>query len=821
MVRRYREESLHEMMSFDWLVDYATGKFFFYVLDYKVPDISQEFRLCRAYAAGGERRGTKPFGKYWLPNVAGGLSRHQEKLRVLLGDFHWHKFVKKGEAWESLSEGERYRLKEQRNGYILTDVLRHTEYTYDIKGKLLSKQTEKRPPLAISYDGNKIQDIRLSTEDIIHMEYERGKLARLTDALGREIKYRYQGEFLQEVVYPNGGIVRYTYTEEGWLSSCIDAENQCRLRVEYDEEGHVRTLFFADGSSISYAYDYQNRCMRERRSDGTTAEYHWNRQYLVTRICHAYGEETMEYDEAGHLVRYCDPMGGVLRRKYDTAGRLVFEAYPNGYERQLSYNAEGFLIRETDNCEGDIRMRYSPQGWLTQRMTFLGRKEWRIEETEWDRKGRKTAVWMEGHATRYAYEENAPLPAMLETPCGGRFSFRYDKAWRKMVIHSELGERSFGWNPMDCLVLERDAEGRETSYFYDFCGNPVIDSPASSYKEEREEVAPFVQCEYDRKGRLVLSQTQAQREASREGLSLCTFYQYAPNGCIEERMAYEEADGESRFRLRRWKYDAQGNPVEVRTWLEGQTLHSASGRVRTVKMSYDGMSRLVLAEDSHGARQEYRYNSLNCCILEKRLIAQGVERIIRYVYDKAGMLVSRNERMDYARKGLVCRDLPVQEGRAIEAFSHDGTEFSCEKMGEVMSRNAAGWPVSVQGQDGILRKLSYDALGHVTCIEAEDGTQEFFRHTVWGNVTEHRTGEGVEYFSYDCAGNVTGTMDREGRRNSYRYDENNELVQKQEQGPDIRGHAVCYAAERSPRSLYEACWQGTRRYPDLSGYSRH
>ena len=270
-----------------------------------------------------------------------------------------------------------------------------------------------------------------------------------------------------------------------------------------------------------------------------------------------------------------------------------------------------------------------------------------------------------GQETRYWYKENSPVPCAMRTPCGDKFRYEYDEAYRLSVIASEFGERSFGYDSLDHIVSDTDAldntytaefdlmgnlrrecspkekAGDELHYWryaYDGMDNPIhTESPlgviyAKEYDGESrltKEIHPEAEngegiaydydadghkirihypdggikrLFYDVKGRCIYRQDSGQLEASREGMVYATTYRYDLAGNkLEERKAVSEKDGAIQYSLRRWTYDIHNNITEEKTWLTLQSKTSARGLTRTICNTYDKQNRLIRVTDNLGA----------------------------------------------------------------------------------------------------------------------------------------------------------------------------------------------------------------------------
>lgn len=77
---------------------------------------------------------------------------------------------------------------------------------------------------------------------------------------------------------------------------------------------------------------------------------------------------------------------------------------------------------------------------------------------------------------------------------------------------------------------------------------------------------------------------------------------------MESRIPVPEKNGETLYRLTKYKYDKAGNRIQERRFCEGQTKEGEGGIVHTIEYEYDEDDRLIKVSDCTGAVLEYRYD---------------------------------------------------------------------------------------------------------------------------------------------------------------------------------------------------------------------
>ena len=202
--------------------------------------------------------------------------------------------------------------------------------------------------------------------------------------------------------------------------------------------------------------------------------YYWNRRNQIERLVYEDGmEECLKYDAEGRVVYKKDRFGRETRWEYNESGLPVREERKDGLILDYRYDELGRLVRLHDNFDGEEQYRWNSNGWLIEKKTRLTGHAWRKEAWERDMVGRILSYSRNGNQTRYVYAADSPMPHLMETPCGAKFSYRYDKVFRLRVIQSSAGERLISYNVLDLVAREEDALKNCWTYTYDFQGKEL------------------------------------------------------------------------------------------------------------------------------------------------------------------------------------------------------------------------------------------------------------------------------------------------------------------------------------------------------------
>lgn len=403
------------------------------------------------------------------------------------------------------------------------------------------------------------QKITLQTLREIFFIYEGKNLISIRDEIGRITRYEYEDNLLTRVIYPDGTKINYSYDYERHLTLCIECGKKI-FQNEYDEFGRLIKISDANGTR-NFFYDDKNRQTIESGRDNIT--YKWTRRKLIEKIF--YADETSEllrYDTDYRLNYKLSRNGDEYVWRY-TDGLLSREIFPDGKIIFYYYDDNGNLIRKVDSDGHEEIYFYSSKNLLIGKKTKLNIKNWRIEKFERDIEGRILKHDINGQITSYAYDDEAPVPSMIKTPCGYKFYCFYDKIYRLLTLKTEVGEFFFAHTPMNKIIATQEN----------------IFAPIESPEKFSEDADIKI---FDIGDRL-----------------------------IEARQKIGD-----KFKLVRWKYDLNDNCIERREWLDLQTIDSATGRIKVTQYEYDAQNRLIFKFDGENVAKYY-YDCLNNLTVER------------------------------------------------------------------------------------------------------------------------------------------------------------------------------------------------------------
>ena len=696
-------------------VNLVDGKFFFSVTDYTQKDLGQNFFIGRKYNSAEKFK--YPLGRNWAWNISR-INKEKKFLELVDENFTRRRF----QLNENFCSDNTTQIKIFRSEYQRKEK-NGEEFFYGEDGQLKIFKISEGVTRKFFYNGSFLEKIKLASGAEIYVNFKDNKLSEIRDALGRKTSYIYDGELLKEVVYPNRSKISYYYDTNGFLIGCKDRDGVMKFSLVCDEFGKVIEREDYRGK-FTFDYEDQNRrTIMTNSADNDKTYFYWNRRGQVEKVVYSDNtDEIFSYNELGKMTYAKNRQNLEEHWDYDASGNLIFEEKRDKTWKKFFYENEK-LVEEKNSADGEIYYYYNEQNFLREKRTKLNVKDWDVETWERDSFGRILSHTHNGKTFRYSYEDYSPMPNFLETPAGEKISFRYDEAFRLLVVHDSLGEENFSYSALNLLRSKTDTLGDKKFFKYNLQGNSL--DAEERKKVSLEKKISYALDKFDNGGRK-----------------------------IESRKKIYAGGGKFLYALKRWTYDADGNVLIERSWVDCQDEKSATGRVRTIKKFFDLAGRLIRIEDNRGAVIEYEYHNLGFCTQKKYLQDENSVRLMKFKYDAAKNLVEVMVKEDRQRTGKLWSKKIFTSDEERESFFENQTEFEYVAHSE---------------------NYFYDALGNV--IKFSGGKEEInFRRDVWGRVTEVQTAEGRKYFSYDFAGNLREAVDFGGEKMIFDFDLNGNFL---------------------------------------------
>ncbi|APR78517.1 Rhs-family protein [Minicystis rosea] len=561
----------------------------------------------------------------------------------------------------------------------------------------------------------------------VELHYEAGKLARVVDTAGRELRVLSddKGRIRRVEVWSAGERselcqwVDYTYHPEGELATATDALGGV-LRYEYDGWHRLTKRTTQVGVSFRYTYDdATGRCVRTIGDRGIyEADLHFDLEKRVTFTSGNQEPLKFTWTEDGLVVREETLDGQWARvREYDEDHHLLSEANAAGEKIKLRYDARANLVERIDQAGNTTTFEYDDDRLVAH-------------------------VDPRGHATTYAYDGRGALEEVTH-PTGERFTLTYDGRGRVTAMHGNAGlVASFTYDEQHNLVQETDGRGAVTRCTYDVLGRPLTRTDA---------LGRVTRVEYDRLGRRIAlhrpDRTTARCEYDAIGRAVAvtdeeghtTRMEYAGQHALVKLIDPTEQEWH-------FKYD------------ELERLRSITDpRAEEYRLHYDDAGRVIEETSFHGRTLRYTYS-----LAENLSRIDYPDRTFRNLaYDPLGNVIADLSphgtiKVERDRLGLVKKAVLTEyNGKVVTSFERD--TFG-RVIKETQDERTITFAYDEQGRrtartlpNGATTHYHYDAQGDIVGVE-HDGHRVAIQRDVLGrDVRRHVYAGGVDILrAYDA-----------------------------------------------------------------------
>jgi len=219
--------------------------------------------------------------------------------------------------------GERYELQYDKNGRLVQETGfdgRIQKYNYDAAGHVVRHLDGANRVTSFKRDAlGRLLQKRTSTGEITQFEY---------DALGQLVK-----------AHNSHNALHFRYNCHGRVID--EAQNNYRIRHQYNISGQKTHVTLADNKTIRYDYD----------DNGLLTQVYYDDKILCT----------LEHDHHGRVIRR--DMGSISSQfDYDAMGRLMRQSVVKNkeciWERQYRYDKTGNLRQIDDTTNGKVKFHF-------------------------------------------------------------------------------------------------------------------------------------------------------------------------------------------------------------------------------------------------------------------------------------------------------------------------------------------------------------------------------------------------------------------------------------------------------------------------------
>jgi YD repeat-containing protein len=393
------------------------------------------------------------------------------------------------------------------------------EWSNDRGARILAVSDNTKRRVSFRQDAARLRAVTDSSGAEWAYNYQSGRLTQAEDPLDRVLlRARYDkagrvveagdgaGTSLYEYEFTSAGVSRRTvvmdstgvktnfeHTERGALAAITDDEGQAMLRIDYTAANRPARIANALSGETVFAYDAENRVVRQTAGDGAYQSYvydergqvsslttnagrtdytrdargqivlaksnnpaesyqatHDSRGQLTTIKADAGSEISFEYDASGNTSAFTVARSGRFETEYDGAGRVISRHLPSGALYHYQYDARGMIARQSDNRGRAVTFERDASGALTGIVTASG--TW-MRATR-DQAGRVIALnTSAGKSRRFAYDGRGALTDYTDAR-GTHKRLGYDRRGRLQTINADDGSKT---------VIERDQRGRISS----------------------------------------------------------------------------------------------------------------------------------------------------------------------------------------------------------------------------------------------------------------------------------------------------------------------------------------------------------------------
>jgi RHS repeat-associated protein len=385
-----------------------------------------------------------------------------------------------------------------------------TSYGFDKLGNKTSQTDAEGRTTTWTYDANNRVTSRTLPNGVKEtFQYDAvGNMTAKVDFAGQTTGYGYTSLYQQnQVLRPDGAAIVTAYTASGQVASVTvtggTGIQNGKTTYAYDAQDRLVRQTNPDGSFLAYAYDANGNIV-QRSSPAGTVNYHYDVNQRLDTVTDIDGKQTAyTYDPTGKVQTATTPDGVTANYRYDDSGRLTqllhvkVSSIVTGVRYTLSDNGQRTKIEEFDSASTLIggvpgnaarvaNYQYDPAGRLTQEQ-IVDRSGATVRTTlySYDKVGnriQKVETTTAGtETTNYSYDINDRLANETKTAIGGSqvvttYTWDANGNLKSKAIGTSI--TFYYWNADNRLIEIKQGATEATAtsiakYSYDADGNRV------------------------------------------------------------------------------------------------------------------------------------------------------------------------------------------------------------------------------------------------------------------------------------------------------------------------------------------------------------
>ncbi|MFO0590462.1 MAG: DUF6531 domain-containing protein [Polyangiaceae bacterium] len=697
-------------------VDVASGFVVDSATDIALPGVIP-FVWKRRYSSSAAREDATALGKggwfhsfdQWVEPMEGGYRYETGDARQIA--------IPQGADGRMFHRGEQLVLSEERRGEVWIASLT------DRRTRVFAKVR--------NHDRLYLVAIRDAWGNAIRLEYAAGRLSRIFDTAGREVRVlsnpRGRVQRLEVRGAPESGAapeaagasapllwIDYAYHPEGELARVENALGHAD-RFEYDGFHRMVKTTLKNGVSFRYEYDEKGRCKRTRGDIDARLFGEGDAALPLHNVEFSFEPDGVTTTSGTRRPRRyaCNTQGLVTREETFGGDHAVVRAYDSDEYLLSESNAAGETTTFQRDARGHLTKRVDPAGNLT---------SWEIVD---DLPRKRIDPGPEGPlVTEYFYEGHGAL-AGVQLPTGALIQVRHDSHGRAAEVTGPEGRlATYEHDAQHNLSSESSARGGVTRYRYDPLGRPVARTDA---------LGRTTTVTYDLLGRPVEVRFPDGR---------ATRSTYEPLGHLA---SFTDALGETT----RLEYAGTGVLVK---------LIQPDGQV--YRFRYDENEQLRRVENPCAERYSFDYDEVGRVTRERTFDARWLE----YQYNKANRLA----RIQYGKEDWRAFSYDPL-GNVIEDRCLDGGMFfERDNLGRLKKAVVEDWQ-----KTDIVTEITHDRFGRVAAEKQAAGELAYEHDALGRRVARTIRVQGLlertTRYAYTADGALAG-LDHQGQRIAVEHD---------------------------------------------------